>query len=132
MYRKIRQKMKQRIRSNTVSCAMTRKVIDLHNQGYVYDFLITVDKIVMCIQDDQHYSNRDLIIRLTDICFDEISKSFKYIHTVETYCGRRGLLVANCICLYPPAEYTPIHPFGFTKSNNSFSRQQPLINQAWL
>jgi hypothetical protein len=36
-------------------------------------------------------------VRIVDQVFDYISHSYKYIHTVETACGVRGLLVIEGI-----------------------------------
>ena len=86
---------------------MTQKIIEMHGKGYELDFQIVEDPSVVCLQDNVAYSLERVQIRVVDQCFDRGSKRFQYIHTIETACGRKGLLVHESI-------YT-----GF-RSNTSF------------
>jgi hypothetical protein len=91
--------MDQQLSSPKVNGNLTRKVIMLHNQGYDCDFLITIDKRILCLQDNRSFSIGEIFIKIIDLCFDEISRSYKYIHTVETCYGDKGILIDSCICI---------------------------------
>jgi len=73
--------------------AMTQKIIEMHGKGYELDFQIAEDPSVICLQDNVAYSRERVQIRVVDQCFDRVSKRFQYIHTIETACGRKGLLL---------------------------------------
>lgn len=78
-----------------LSNALTNRVIDLHNQGYTDDFLPIKEQKVKCIQNSEDFSFDDLNIQVIDQCFDQLSNSYKYIHTIETINGNKGLLFAD-------------------------------------
>ena len=77
--------------------ALTSMVINLHDQGYTDDFLATKDEQLFCIQDCENYSLADLNIRVIDQGFDQFSNSYKYIHTIETCNGSKGLLFTDLV-----------------------------------
>ncbi len=89
------------IRSKKLNSTITARVIDLHSQGYIDDFLPTPDKTFMCLQNSENYAITDLSIKVIDQGFDQLTKSYKYIHTIETINGDKGLLVADFICTIP-------------------------------
>ena len=78
--------------------ALTRRVIDLHDRGYTNDFLPTTDNKFLCIQDSEDFSAGELDIKVIDQQFDQLTKTYKYIHTIETINGSKGLLVIDFIC----------------------------------
>ncbi len=75
--------------------ALTSMVMNLHDQGYTNDFLPVKDEQFFCIQDCESYSMADLNIRAIDQGFDQLTNSYKYIHTIETCNGSKGLLFAD-------------------------------------
>ena len=90
----IGQSSKRNIRlNNAIAC----RVIELHHLGYEFDFQIFNNRSVLCLQDNNCTAMEDLSVRLVDMGYDQLSHSFKYIHTVETSCGKRGLLLADKI-----------------------------------
>jgi hypothetical protein len=82
-----------------LNSALTKTVIALHDQGYVFDFLITVDNSILCIQDNRSFTLDQVSITLVDLSFDYFTKCYKYIHTVETCCGDSGLLIDSRVCI---------------------------------
>lgn len=74
--------------------ALTSRVIDLHDQGYTDDFLPVKDEF-FCLQNSENFSPADLNIQVVDQCFDQFSNTYKYIHTIETTNGNKGLLMAD-------------------------------------
>ena len=78
--------------------AITRQVIALHDKGYTNDFLPTADHKLLCIQDSVDFSVEDLDIQVIDQQYDQLTKSFKYIHTIEANNGSKGLLITDFIC----------------------------------
>jgi hypothetical protein len=78
--------------------ALTQRVIDLHDKGYTNDFSPTADHKFQCIQDSEDFSVEDLDIKVIDQQFDHLTKTYKYIHTIETVNGGKGLLITDFIC----------------------------------
>lgn len=77
---------------------LTKRVIDLHHQGYTYDFMPMQDQGFLCLQDSEHFALNDLSIELIDEGFDQLTKTHKYIHIIETSNGSKGLLVSDVNC----------------------------------
>jgi hypothetical protein len=77
---------------------LTIRVIDLHDQGFTNDFLPTENKHFLCLQDSVDFSIDDIVIKVIDEGYDQLTNSYKYIHTIETVNGSKGLLVADRIC----------------------------------
>jgi hypothetical protein len=76
---------------------LTNRVIDLHDQGYTDDFLSVKNERFVCLQNSEDFSLADLNIKVIDQGFDQFSQTYKYIHTIETVNGSKGLLVADLI-----------------------------------
>ena len=76
-----------------VNMAITRIVIAFHTQGYIYDFTVTADQQILCIQDEQSFTVDQVKLTLIDQRFDEITSCYKYLHLVETCCGDKGILM---------------------------------------
>jgi hypothetical protein len=76
-----------------VNTAMTRKVIAFHARGYTYDFSVTHDHRIVCIQDERLFTIEQVMLTLIDQRYDEITSCYKYLHLVETCCGDKGILV---------------------------------------
>jgi hypothetical protein len=77
--------------------ALTNCVIDLHNQGYTDDFLSIKNERFLCLQNSEDFSLAELNIKVIDQGFDQFSQTYKYIHTIETVNGSKGLLVTDLI-----------------------------------
>lgn len=80
-----------------LSDALTNRVIDLHDQGYTDDFLSIEDERFLCLQNSEDFSLADLNIKVIDEGFDQLSNTYKYIHTIETTNGEKGLLVTDMV-----------------------------------
>lgn len=52
----------------------------------------------LCVQNSYGFGIDDLVIVVVDQIFDRISHSFKYIHTVETTTGDKGVLLSDMVC----------------------------------
>jgi len=85
------------IEKRITNCSLTKKIIRLHSSGYTLDFYIANDDQIICTQDNSRHNFMHVIINVADQCYDVISHSFKYIHTIETPCGHKGLLMADKI-----------------------------------
>src|ERR1700749_1325938 len=72
---------------------MTRKVIAFHSRGYTYDFSVTNDHQIVCIQNERLFTIEQVMVTLIDQSYDEITFCYKYLHLVETCCGDKGILV---------------------------------------
>jgi len=78
-----------------VCSELTKTLIDLHDSGYVFDFRVLDRERIICLQDSRQFNANGIIIKVINQHFDKITHSYKYIHTVETDCGDRGLIVAD-------------------------------------
>lgn len=77
---------------------ITRRVIELHEKGYSMDFQSISKHYYLCLQDSFGFAIDDLVIIVVDQVFDRYSKTFKYIHTVETTTGYKGVLLSEQVC----------------------------------
>lgn len=80
-----------------VNRQLTNRLIKLHAKGYDLDFGIINNQCVGCLQNLELFTCDDVIVRLVDQVYDFISNSFKYVHTVDTSCGKKGIMVMEGI-----------------------------------
>jgi len=78
--------------------AITNRVIALHDQGYTHDFMPMQNQHFLCLQDEVDFDIADLNIKLVDHAFDHVTKTYKFIHIIETINGSKGLLVSDMDC----------------------------------
>lgn len=83
------------VKAPKINSSITRKVIELHNIGYIFDFQILNQQDVICLQDNNHFPKENVQVKMMGQGYDLFSHSFKYVHTIETSCGKRGLLLAD-------------------------------------
>ena len=76
---------------------ITKRVIELQDQGYLYDFLSMGKQKFLCLQDSICFHDRDISIKVVDQVYDHFSHCYKYIHAVETATGHKGLLLEEGI-----------------------------------
>lgn len=76
---------------------LTKKIIALHELGYVQDFQFAGDDLLVCIQTDKYYDLASVTLRLEDQQYDHLSYSFKYLHIIETSSGEKGILLTDGI-----------------------------------
>ncbi|WP_146203132.1 hypothetical protein [Mucilaginibacter oryzae] len=77
---------------------LTKWVIDLHGKGYTDDFLQLNSQRLRCLQNSEDFPITDLDIKVIHQGFDQLTKTYKYIHTIETMDGAKGLLVVEDVC----------------------------------
>lgn len=87
-----------RPQSGRTNNRMTSRVIELHEKGYNMDFLLSEQQDFLCIQDSSSFEKDELYIMVIDQIFDHFSKTIKYIHTVETPTGEKGILLCDRVC----------------------------------
>jgi hypothetical protein len=80
-----------------MSNGLSRRVAELHGQGYGFDFSLSPNKQLFCIQSNMLFIREALSVKLIDQVYDKVSHQFKYIHTVETDTGQKGILLLNHI-----------------------------------
>ena len=90
--------MSTRNNARKLNNALTKRVINWHDKGYTDDFLAMQDQRFFCLQNSQHFHLADLSIELVDEGFDQLTKTRKYIHIVETSNGSKGLLLSDVNC----------------------------------
>lgn len=75
------------------NCDITGRVWQLHNQGYIFDFGLSADKSVICLQNNTAVERNSMTVVLIDQLYDHLSHRYKYIHAVETDSGEKGILL---------------------------------------
>ena len=76
--------------------AITKRVIQLHALGYECDFLILGQGLV-CVQSNQNFPVYTVDINMVAKGYDQLSHSIKYIHTIDTGNGEKGVLLTDAI-----------------------------------
>jgi len=76
---------------------LTKRVIELHSKGYDYDFLPSGNQHLLCLQNNADFKVTDVNINIIDQGYDQLSRSFKYVHSIDTGNGERGVLIAEGI-----------------------------------
>ncbi|RYG22079.1 MAG: hypothetical protein EOO07_00910 [Chitinophagaceae bacterium] len=76
---------------------ITKRVIELQDQGYLYDFTSLGKHKFVCLQDSVCFYSPDVSIKVVDQVYDHFSNCYKYIHKVETSTGHKGLLLEEGI-----------------------------------
>jgi hypothetical protein len=89
--------METQFKLTSIRNMLIRRVAELHGKGYNNDFCLTFNKQLLCLQDDVQYVRNSSSIKLIDQVYDKLSRQFKYIHTVETDTGQKGILMLNHI-----------------------------------
>ena len=79
-----------------INRAITRQVINLHKQGYVNDFCLC-NKHLLCMQNAVNFRVNDVCIKVIDQVYDQLSRRFKYIHTIDTCNGEKGVMIIDQI-----------------------------------
>jgi hypothetical protein len=80
-----------------LNASITKRIVDFHEQGYIYDFNVQNISQVVCLQNEQRFLKQETLIELIDLDYNEIDKIFTYIHSVDTFYGYKGLLLAEQI-----------------------------------
>ncbi|GGH03910.1 MULTISPECIES: hypothetical protein [Pedobacter] len=88
--------MKNKIRTmNRLNVSITRKVIELQEQGYDCDFLLLANGNLQCMQTNLNYPVSAVSIKEREHGYDLLSHSYKHVHTIETGNGERGVLLTE-------------------------------------
>lgn len=80
-----------------VNKELTHRLIKLHANGYDLDFCMTCNDYLICVQNQEQFICESIIIKVVDQVFDFITNSYKYVHTVDTACGCKGIMVMEGI-----------------------------------
>jgi hypothetical protein len=80
-----------------MNSALTNFVISLYQIGYTDDFLPLNGREIQCLQSGESFAIKDLRVNLVDCNNDRLTRSYQYIHTIDTGIGYRGLLITNGI-----------------------------------
>jgi len=81
-------------KSSRINSDLTLMVINLHAGGYIFDFQ-DVESRFVCLQDNRSFQAADVQISVAGHCYDQLSKSFKYIYVIDTDSGLKGLMLSN-------------------------------------
>ncbi|OOQ59774.1 hypothetical protein [Mucilaginibacter pedocola] len=87
----------EQYQTKKVNSCLTRRVIGLHQAGYTEDFYVATNGNIRCLQNGECFNLDALQICLVDCDYDLLTNTYKYIHTIDTETGCRGLLVINGI-----------------------------------
>lgn len=81
--------------NNRLNVSITKKVIELQEKGYDCDFLLLNADSILCLQSNLKYPLHTVSVNATDHGYDFFSQSYKYIHSIETGNGERGVLLSE-------------------------------------
>ncbi len=76
-----------------LNSVITKRVIELQDQGYLYDFMFLGKQKFICLQDSVCFHAPDVSIKVIDQVYDQFSNCYKYIHAIETASGCKGVLL---------------------------------------
>ncbi|MGM9478183.1 hypothetical protein ACS5PU_17285 [Pedobacter sp. GSP4] len=76
---------------------LTKQVIDLHARGYQFDYEFIENCGFVCMQNNAVFLSDTVVVRLVAQGFDELSRCFKYVHTIETTTGEHGVIMVDFI-----------------------------------
>ena len=73
---------------------LTKMIIALHENGFTDDFFVhdASDILGSVLSPGTIYPFFTVV--LINQVFDELTNTYKYIHAIETICGRKGLLLS--------------------------------------
>jgi hypothetical protein len=77
--------------------ALTKRVTELHNQGYDGDFSLNQNQQLVCVQNNHVFLKESIAIKLVDQIYDKLFNQYKYLYVVESDSGERGILLLNYI-----------------------------------
>ncbi|MBL4677320.1 MAG: hypothetical protein JKY70_14110 [Mucilaginibacter sp.] len=111
-------------RVSLFNAALTKKLFKLHASGYDLDFEYAGGPLITCVQDGAQFVGDAVLVILADIVFDRDDHSYKYVHTIDTGCGRKGIMILSgifglcCFSAFPANGFTerfnayPLAPAG--------------------
>ncbi len=85
----------QNITNPRVNSSLTKRVAQLHNEGYEFDFALNDHKAIICVQNSCSIAHNSFSVKLVDQVFDHLFKSYKYLHLIETDSGEKGILLSS-------------------------------------
>jgi hypothetical protein len=87
------------IKNKRCADQIASQIIELHQQGFTDDFIITGEGEIICLQNNATYHIDDIILLLMGHGYDKRFRSYKFIYVVVTSCGLKGLLLENLFFL---------------------------------
>ncbi|HEY4197983.1 MAG TPA: hypothetical protein VGM63_20720 [Mucilaginibacter sp.] len=78
---------------------ITQQIIGLQENGYFFDFLLSSCGEIICIQNNMVFPFCAISVKVIDQAWDQLTKSYKYIHTVDTGNEEKGLLIVEQILI---------------------------------
>jgi len=88
--------MRNRIKKTNTR--ITKRIIGLLKKGFQLDFHFLEEQNFQCLQAEGNFLAEDLCITVIDQVFDRFSRTFKYIHSIETSNGYKRVLLSEQIC----------------------------------
>jgi len=78
-----------------VNYQITQVIISLHEDGYIYDFLLYGVGQIWCLQEGTPHSFAEINIHEVNLFGEQNKKSKKFLFAIETADGHKGLLSAT-------------------------------------
>jgi hypothetical protein len=85
----------QNLTNPRVNSSLTKRVAQLHNEGYELDFALCDNKVIICVQNSCSIAQNSFSVKLVDQVFDQLFKRYKYLHLIETDSGEKGILLSH-------------------------------------
>jgi hypothetical protein len=80
-----------------LNCLLTRIIIKLHEKGYSEDFIKVDGEKYVCVQCNGEFFTSNLQIKVFNLAFDHSSGCYKYVHTIETHSGLKGVFISDSL-----------------------------------
>ena len=84
-------------KNRSFSFNFAEKVIELQAKGYHLDYYIGCNRELLCAQNSEAIPSAAVMIDLVGHAYDQLSRRFKYLYTIETCNGEKGVMVADCV-----------------------------------
>ncbi len=78
-----------------VNHSLTRMIIDLHEKGYSSDFFKVEETLYAGMIPDYGFLLSTVHIQVLSLFYDPSVRKWKYVHTVETHTGVKGVLITE-------------------------------------
>ena len=82
---------------NKINPRLTELIIGLHEQGYTEDFFMEGQAIYLTAGEKQMNLCLPFTIKDIDEYYDSLNRKYRYVQTVETSCGIKGILISDVV-----------------------------------
>lgn len=82
-------------KNKNVNNRLTQTIIKCHEAGYTEDFFYNGPSTGIIDHNWPQEIHETFTAAVIDMGFDSLTGEYKYVYTIVTNCGKKGILVAN-------------------------------------